>query len=1031
MAADPATHPPADTLQAYGLGQLDGAAADEVRRHLDGCPDCRRNYDSRPAGYDSAAAGAPPPDVPPELRDHPDYEVVRELGRGGMGVVYLARNRRLERPEVLKVISRHLLSEPGAVQRFLREMRSAARLSHKNIVTAYAAPQAGDLLVFAMEYVEGEDLDRMVRRQGPLPVGNACLFAHQVALGLAHAHDKGMIHRDIKPHNLILTHDGKKPRVKILDFGLARATREGDGTGLHLTGVGMMLGTPAYMAPEQMRDAARADIRADLYSLGCTLYFLLSGRPPFQADSLFEVLQAHVETDARPLDRVRADVPAELARVVAKLMAKDPAQRYQTPAEAAQALAPFARAGLRAAPVAPAPADGVMVLEPASAAANKTKADGGSKHDTPAGPAPVLRPTVFEGRPAAPAERKKRAAAPPARTAPTGLLVGAGLLAAGGLLVAGVLVLVCLVGVFWGKAKPAQPDRADDPPPVAAAPKPDDQPVAAAPKPNDGPVVAVPPKKPDDQPPPAPAEVAVGEYDLTGGFRFVAFGPGGPRVVLLFNDLKQKQHFARLYDLSTGQPLAPSLQHSGSVAHAAFSPDGKRLVTASSDKTARVWDAASGQPVTPPLAHTAAVTRATFSPDGKRVVTTSFDKTARVWDASTGQPLTPPLQHEGWVTYATFNPDGKSVVTASLDKTARVWDASTGQPLTPPLGHGSSVMYATFSPGGKRVVTASSDKTARVWDAATGQALTPPLAHGGSVAHAVFSPDGKRVVTASSDKTAQVWDAATGQAVCPPLRHDNGVLRATFSADGKRVVTASSDKTARVWDAATGQPLAPPFSEDGSIWYAAFNPDGKWLVTVSGKTARLWDAATGQEQKRVAVAPDAGALPRPEQPPRPPAIADAVPPGWVTFRSDEGNYTVAMPENPTPLKQPLPQGGPMTLHTAKMAEKQLGFVATSHPIPPGELTNANTDEVFRGFVLGLTSKGGKILKEAPVNLGPHQGREYVVEIPPPPGGVRTTSHMRVYLAGSRLILLMVGGPAVTLTPPQEAAPFFNSLKIGG
>jgi formylglycine-generating enzyme required for sulfatase activity/tRNA A-37 threonylcarbamoyl transferase component Bud32 len=272
-----------------------------------------------------------------------------------MGVVYLAKNRLMDRLEVLKVVNKALLGRPGLAERFLREIRSGAQLRHPNVVTAYSALQVGELLVFAMEYVEGENLSRLVKSSGPLPVGGACSYAQQAALGLQHAFERGMVHRDIKPSNLILARDGKSHLVKILDFGLAKArhwpegaehdlgeaTREQEGTGHGLTRTGQILGTPGYMAPEQSEDAARADSRADIYSLGCTLYFLLTGRPPFQGKSLSGLLQTQAAAEATPVSDVRQEVPAELAAVVAKMLAKDPAQRYQTPAEVAQALAPF------------------------------------------------------------------------------------------------------------------------------------------------------------------------------------------------------------------------------------------------------------------------------------------------------------------------------------------------------------------------------------------------------------------------------------------------------------------------------------------------------------------------------------------------------------------------------------------------------------------------------------------------------------------------------------------------------------------
>ncbi len=218
--------------------------------------------------------------------------------------------------------------------------RSAAKLQHANIVTAYSAMRFGQSLVLAMEYVEGLDLAAKVKTQGPLPVAHACYFIHQAALGLQHAHECGMVHRDIKPANLILARDGKKAIVKVLDFGLAKVTSEGQ-TDSGLTREGQMVGTPDFIAPEQIRDAKSADIRADIYSLGCTLYYLLTGGPPFRGDHLWDVYQAHFSMDAGPLNLVRPEVPVELAAVVAKMMAKEPARRFQTPGEVARALTLF------------------------------------------------------------------------------------------------------------------------------------------------------------------------------------------------------------------------------------------------------------------------------------------------------------------------------------------------------------------------------------------------------------------------------------------------------------------------------------------------------------------------------------------------------------------------------------------------------------------------------------------------------------------------------------------------------------------
>jgi len=371
MDALDAGHPTDQTLRAYGVGELFGALAESVDSHLSECGECRqrvaemsddtflgrlRDAQARPESpapvgppyggmsiteARQSSIGPPPASsIPPDLAELPDYEILGELGRGGMGVVYLAQNKLMGRKEVLKVVGRELVNRRGVLDRFLREIRNAAQLHHPNIVTAYSAIRAGESFVFAMEYVEGYDLAQLVEAQGPLPVAHACNFIYQAALGLQYAHQKGMVHRDIKPSNLILAREGKKPVVKVLDFGLAKATREGPADGA-LTHEGQMLGTPHYIAPEQSLDAQKADIRADIYSLGCTLYCLLSGGPPFQGSSLYEVLQAHHSMEAKPLNLVRPEVPWELASVVGKMMAKDRERRYQNPREVVQALRPF------------------------------------------------------------------------------------------------------------------------------------------------------------------------------------------------------------------------------------------------------------------------------------------------------------------------------------------------------------------------------------------------------------------------------------------------------------------------------------------------------------------------------------------------------------------------------------------------------------------------------------------------------------------------------------------------------------------
>ena len=322
-----------------------------------------------------------------------------------------------------------------------------------------------------------------------------------------------------------------------------------------------------------------------------------------------------------------------------------------------------------------------------------------------------------------------------------------------------------------------------------------------------------------------------------------AFSLDGLRVVTA-----SKDHTASIWDAVTGEAITPPLRHGHIVWKAAFSPDGRRVVTASHDGTARMWDASSGQTVGHAMPHSGPVEDVSFSSDGRRIVTGSTDGTARVWDAVTGEPVTPFLKHASWLYSVSFSFDGHQVVTASNDNTARVWDAATGQPIGPPLEHAAAVKSAAFSPNGRLVVTASDDRTARLWDAATGQPVGSPLKHGDRVIRAVFSPDGRYVSTGSFDRTARVWEVATCRPVAPGLKHHNSVRYASFSPDGRYVVTASNDHTARVWEVATGEPATPPLRHNFLVTSAFFSPDGRRVVTASGdRTSRVWELAVRGE----------------------------------------------------------------------------------------------------------------------------------------------------------------------------------------
>jgi len=289
-----------------------------------------------------------------------EYEILGELGRGGMGVVYKARHQRMNRLVGLKVIDKNHLLNPNAVRRFYQEIEAAAKLSHPNVVMAFDAGQYQDTHFFAMEYVEGIDLARLVRDSGPLPLDQATEYIRQSALGLHHAFERGLVHRDIKPSNLLVTwvaDPGDKNSVggfkvarfrsrftrqavvKILDMGLARVGQVQESpVAADVTREGNVVGTADYMAPEQWMNPHTVDIRADIYSLGCSFYYLLTGQVPFPGDVPMEKMLKHNLDKPTPVEQFRPEVDSKILIALDRMMTKRPEERYQTPLEVAEAL---------------------------------------------------------------------------------------------------------------------------------------------------------------------------------------------------------------------------------------------------------------------------------------------------------------------------------------------------------------------------------------------------------------------------------------------------------------------------------------------------------------------------------------------------------------------------------------------------------------------------------------------------------------------------------------------------------------------
>jgi serine/threonine protein kinase/formylglycine-generating enzyme required for sulfatase activity len=274
------------------------------------------------------------------------YVLLDLLGEGGMGRVYKAQHQRLGRLCAIKVIRRERLTHPAVEERFRKEIEALGRMQHPNVVQVFNADQSGDVIYYEMEWIDGTDLTKLVRQKGPLPVAQACDYIRQAALGLQHAHELGLVHRDIKPSNILVSRDGRQ--VKLVDLGLARILDDKSITteeGKRITREGVVLGTPDFLAPEQARNPMMVDIRADIYSLGGTLYYILTGRVPYEGANPTEKMLRHCTDPPPPLLAYRPDAPPQLEQIIHWCMAKQPEQRPQTPIQLALALQPFCLSG--------------------------------------------------------------------------------------------------------------------------------------------------------------------------------------------------------------------------------------------------------------------------------------------------------------------------------------------------------------------------------------------------------------------------------------------------------------------------------------------------------------------------------------------------------------------------------------------------------------------------------------------------------------------------------------------------------------
>jgi WD40 repeat protein len=809
----------------------------------------------------AATRTLPPLDVPEVLREHPRYQVQQLLGRGGMGAVYRAQHRLMERTVALKLINAELLSAPIALQRFQQEMKAAAKLTHPNIVQAFDAETAGNVHFLVMEFVPGTDLHQHLEANGPLPLAQACDYIRQAALGLEHAHQRNMVHRDIKPHNLMLTTEGI---VKVLDFGLARVVREGSLGKGGLTNAGTVMGTADYIAPEQTIDAHDVDGRADIYSLGGTLYHLLSGQVPYPGGTVIDKMMRHTLDKPAPLRELRPDLPAELVAVVEKMLAKKPELRYARAADVATALAPFVpdaaptqvirpaqppapptwslrrMVALVAAVAVMAAAIVLTIKHPDGKVTTIEVPEGSTAKVDPQGNVEVvLAPPRVEPAPVPKVEPPKVEDAPkrvvPVRPAPLAALARAKV-PAWELANAGAgdpaQAPAELVGVV-GDSRFAHAHYATH---TLFAPDEKSLLTLSA----DGTAVLW--------------DVATGTkrrvWVANGVFTWAAFRPDGQELALTTSTGQ-----LQLVHPNTGKLVRTLLALPQAYQCVAYHPEGTQLAAINEDGQLRLWSA-DGK-----LTHTVAAPlgyRLAYSADGKTLHCMGLSNgTIQIVDPAAGK-LQATVQLKSSVPETVLCLDAGHPTCLSITGgifAARQWDLTTGElrRLFPVPLKDLSALGTRLSPDGQLVFT-SGNANAWLWETGTGKLRWHRTwqydLHGRALSVA-FNRMGTRLAYGTDSSQVQMLEVATGRPPLPAI-HAHRPLHTTLSPDGRTLASAGRGTEGwviKLYDAATLAEQRTLKGVNGEPGVLAFSPDGKTLAAGGfSNTAALWDVASGTEK---------------------------------------------------------------------------------------------------------------------------------------------------------------------------------------
>ncbi|KAA5545324.1 protein kinase [Roseiconus nitratireducens] len=626
------------------------------------------------------------------------FLISRVIGRGGMGIVLEAFDTHLQRTVAIKVLNPEYAKNDVARQRFCREGRAAAAISHEHVVAMHqvAREDEGEVAFLVMQYIEGETLDARMGSGKALPPPEAARIAMQIASGLSAAHARGMVHRDIKPANVMM--EAGTDRVKLTDFGLARATDD-----VRLTRTGMVTGTPLYMSPEQAT-GGQADERSDLFSLGAVLYEMLTGSSPFEAPSIVGVMKRIMDEVPPPPARLNPKIPKPLSDLTMALLEKNPAKRPESATFVAETLAeivtqfgPVSPLHLPALPTSP-----VARRRSGSHRLVSQKAWWASWAAATIGLASLIGAIAFSvlyPRPAAIED-----SAPPQSPFPSTVLAGN-------------------PGTVWAVDFDPSGEKL-----VAAI--------------EDGSVrlwdVA--------------AQKVVRSFDAHRGIVWmIQYHPTRPLVASSGDD-----GYVKLWDAQTLE-LLQEWKADNSVRKIAFSPDGTRIVAGDRDGVIHVWHIESGQPLATKN-QPGSIFGVDWSADGKLIASVGSDKIVRVWDAETLEPRHTLHGHAGPIYNVAFAPSGSLMATVGWGKEVHLWNTDTGAEEKQLVGSGGDNWSVAFCGEGNHAVVAGQDGLCRIWDLASGDLVASLAGHDSAVHNVSLDQKHHRVATSGRDGTIRVWD---------------------------------------------------------------------------------------------------------------------------------------------------------------------------------------------------------------------------------------------------------------------------------